>query len=206
MCWPSGHEEDHMATATHTEPLARHDLLAHHDPKWQDLERLLTEGLMYDAVIDEIDGRRIRVGALADRLRLLQLPRLRPGSARSSTRSTAGPPLGHPPQLVAAAGQPAAVPADRGAADRPARRPRHAGAADDHAHPPVGDARSWPASGTRPAGRAGAQDHLRRLRLRPRPGRHRAPLPTDDLDQLERPAAHGAGRGPAGRAWTASTA
>ena len=51
-----------MATATHTEPLARHDLLAHHDPKWKDLERLLSEGLMFDAVIDEIEGRRIRVG------------------------------------------------------------------------------------------------------------------------------------------------
>jgi len=51
-----------MATATHTEPLARHDLLAHHDPKWKDLEQLLSEGLMFDAVIDEIEGRRIRVG------------------------------------------------------------------------------------------------------------------------------------------------
>jgi 8-amino-7-oxononanoate synthase len=51
-----------MAPAAHTEPLERHDLLAHHDPKWRDLERLLNEGLMFDAVIDEIDGRRIRIG------------------------------------------------------------------------------------------------------------------------------------------------
>src|SRR5215831_7144004 len=51
-----------MANAEHIEPLARHDLLAHHDPKWGDLERLLNEGLMFDTVIDEIDGRRIRAG------------------------------------------------------------------------------------------------------------------------------------------------
>jgi 8-amino-7-oxononanoate synthase len=51
-----------MATAAHTEPLSRHDLLFHQDPKWRDLARLLAEGLMFDAVIDEIDGRRIRVG------------------------------------------------------------------------------------------------------------------------------------------------
>jgi 8-amino-7-oxononanoate synthase len=49
-----------MATAT--EPLRRHGLLHHHDPRWQSLERLLTESRMFDAVIDEIDGRRIRIG------------------------------------------------------------------------------------------------------------------------------------------------
>jgi hypothetical protein len=32
-----------MATATHAEPLSRHGLLFHHDPKWKDLERLLSE-------------------------------------------------------------------------------------------------------------------------------------------------------------------
>jgi 8-amino-7-oxononanoate synthase len=49
-----------MATAT--EPLRRHGLLHHHDPRWQSLERLLGESRMFDAVIDEIDGRRIRIG------------------------------------------------------------------------------------------------------------------------------------------------
>jgi 8-amino-7-oxononanoate synthase len=32
------------------------------DPRWNDLERLREAGLMYDAVIDEIRGRRIRIG------------------------------------------------------------------------------------------------------------------------------------------------
>jgi 8-amino-7-oxononanoate synthase len=32
------------------------------DPRWSDLERLRTDGLMYDAVIEEIQGRNIRVG------------------------------------------------------------------------------------------------------------------------------------------------
>jgi 8-amino-7-oxononanoate synthase len=47
---------------SHVEPLFRHGLLEHHDPKWGELERLLAEGLMYDAVIDDIDGRDIRIG------------------------------------------------------------------------------------------------------------------------------------------------
>jgi 8-amino-7-oxononanoate synthase len=49
-------------SASAKEPLARHDLLSHHDPRWQGLEQLLADGLMYDAVIEEIDGRRIRIG------------------------------------------------------------------------------------------------------------------------------------------------
>jgi len=44
------------------DPLARHDLLSHHDPRWLGLEKLLADGLMYDAIIEEIDGRRIRIG------------------------------------------------------------------------------------------------------------------------------------------------
>ncbi len=44
------------------EPLRRHELLVHHDPRWQGLERMLDDTPMFDAVIEEIDGRRIRIG------------------------------------------------------------------------------------------------------------------------------------------------
>ena len=105
----------------------------------------------------------------------------------------AGAPLGHPPELVAAARQPAAVPGDRGAADRAAGRPGHAGAADHHPHPHVGDARARRRRHVLP-GRAGAQDHLRRVRCTPaRPGAtvHRF-RPTTSTSW--RAAARGAGR------------
>jgi 8-amino-7-oxononanoate synthase len=47
---------------SHIEPLFRHGLLEHHDPKWRTLERLMETGPMWDSVIDEVDGRHIRIG------------------------------------------------------------------------------------------------------------------------------------------------
>ena len=66
-----------------------------------DLDELKRSNPMTDAVIDEIDGRRIRVGEpVAGRLRLVQLPRLRPRprdhgldparTSRSGARTRAG--------------------------------------------------------------------------------------------------------------------
>ena len=66
---------------------------------------------MYDAVIDEIDGRRIRIGdtgwsdcASCNYLGFDLDPEIMDAIDR------AGAPLGHPPELVAAAGQPALYP------------------------------------------------------------------------------------------------
>jgi 8-amino-7-oxononanoate synthase len=96
---------------------------------------------MYDAVIEEIDGRRIRVGDhwLADFASCNYLGFDLEPEIMDAIEPEIRCALGHPPELVAAARQPRAVPADRGAADRAARRAGHAGAADDHAHPHVGD-------------------------------------------------------------------
>ena len=67
---------------------------------------------MYDAMIEEIDGRRIRVGDhwLADFASCNYLgfdldPEI------MAAIDAAGAPLGHPPELVATARQPAALPA-----------------------------------------------------------------------------------------------
>jgi hypothetical protein len=113
---------------------------------------------------------------LAGRLRLLQLPRPgpRPRGDRGHPRLPGA--LGHPPELVADARQPCPVRADRAAADRAARRRGHPAAADPDPHPRLGH----PGPDRRrhhPAGRAGPQDHLRRLHGRPRQRRQRGPLP-----------------------------
>ena len=135
----------------------------------QDLSVLRDTHPMMDAVIDEIDGRMIRVGEqLARGLRLVQLPRLRPRPR--DHRGGPGLPrrVGHASELVAAARQPGPLRADRGAADRAARLRGLARAADDHAHPHVGDPAAGRLGHDLPR-RARAQDDLRRL-----PGRARA--------------------------------
>ena len=82
-----------------------------HDPRLQRHRPAAHRTRMYDAVIDEVDGRRIRVGEhWLDRLGLVQLPRLRPRAADHRRGRGAGAPLGHPPELVADAGQPALYP------------------------------------------------------------------------------------------------
>src|SRR4051812_11326119 len=113
---------------------------------------------------------------LARRLRLVQLPRVRPRPRDHRGGPRVPGPLGHAPELVAPARQPGALRADRGAAHRPARRRGHAAPADDHAHPHVRD----PAArrlGHDLHGRPRAQDDLRRLPGRPRPRRRRQALP-----------------------------
>ena len=117
---------------------------------------------MMDAVIDEVRGRRIRVGDhwLADFASCNYLGfDLDPEIAAAIDEQVR--PLGHAPELVAAARQPAALPRDRGAADRAPGRPRHARAADHHPHPHLGAARARRRR-HRPAGGAGAPDDLRR--------------------------------------------
>ena len=132
---------------------------------------------MMDAVIDEIDGRMIRVGdQLARRLRVVQLPRLRP-RPRDHRRGPGLPRrVGHAPELVAPARQPGPLRADRGAAHRAARLRGLARPADDHAHPHVGDPAARRLGHDLPR-RARAQDDLRRLPGRPRPRRRGPALP-----------------------------
>ena len=116
---------------------------------------------MMDAVIDEVQGRRIRIGDhwLCDFASCNYLGfDLHPEIIASV--SAGRPTLGHPPQLVPAAGQPAALCRDRGAAHRTARGARHARTAHDHAHPHLGDPAAR-RSGGRTGRRPGAQDDLR---------------------------------------------
>ena len=152
------------------------------------------------AVVAPDDGRRHRRGErphdprrrpVAGRLRVVQLPGLRPRSGDHRRRARVPRRVGHAPELVAPARQPRAVRGDRGAPDRPARLRGLARAADDHAHPHVGD----PAA--RRGGhdlhrRAGPQDDLRRLPGRALSRRRREALP------LRGPGAPG--RAAAGRA------
>ena len=101
-----------------------------------DLATLKDSHPMLDAVIDEVDGRMIRIGDhwLAD---FASCNYLGFDLDRDIIDVGAGVPgrLGHAPQLVAAAGPPRAVRADRGAADRAAGLRGRAGAADHHPHP-----------------------------------------------------------------------
>ena len=112
------------------------------------------DSTMYDAVIDEIDGRRIRIGGpMARRLGLVQLSRLRPGPRDHGRGHRTGRPVGNASRVVAHARQPSPVPADRGTSRRPAARRRHAVTADHLADPPVGHSRFSPA-GARSSSRA----------------------------------------------------
>ena len=137
-----------------------------------DLAELKRSNPMTDAVIDEIDGRMIRIGDqwLADFASCNYL-----GfdlDARDHRRRAGVPaPLGHPPQLVAAPGQPGAVRADREPAHGAPGMRGLARAADHHPHPHVGDPRARRRRHDLPR-QPGAQDDLRRLPGRPGPRRH----------------------------------
>ena len=142
---------------------------------------------------------------VAGRLRLVQLPRLRP-RPRDHRRDPGLPRrLGHPPELVAAARQPGALRADRGAADRAARLRGHARPADDHPHPHVGDPAARRLGHDLPR-RARAQDDLRRLPGRPGARRRGAPLPLRGPRPPRRAARAPSATRRASSAWTASTA
>src|SRR4051794_27603722 len=102
-------------------------------------------------------------------------PRLRPRPRDHRGRPRVPAHVGHAPELVAPARQPAPVRGHRGAAHGAARLRGHAPAADDHAHPHVRD----PAARRLRDdlhGRPRAQDDLRRLPGRPRPRRRRQAL------------------------------
>ena len=137
-----------------------------------DLAALQASHPMMDAVIDEIDGRMIRVGDqwLAD---FASCNYLGFDLDREIIDAVPGVPrrVGHAPELVAPARQPGAVRADRGAADGAARLRGLARAADDHAHPHVGDPAARGVGHDLPR-RARPQDDLRRL-----PGRRARAAP-----------------------------
>ena len=143
--------------------------------------------------------------AVARRLRLLQLPRLRP-RPRDHRRGPGVPrAVGHAPELVAAARQPRPVRADRGAPDGAARLRGLAGAADDHAHPQLGDPRAGGLRHDLPR-RARTQDDLRRLPGRALARRRRAPLPLRGPRPPRRAARAPSATARGWCAWTASTA
>ena len=81
----------------------------------EDLARLKASHPMLDAVIDEQEGRRIRIGDrwLFD-FASLQLPGLRPRSGDHRRGPRVPREVGHPPVLVPAAREPRAVRTDRG--------------------------------------------------------------------------------------------
>ena len=143
----------------------------------QDLAELERSHPMTDAVIDEIDGRMIRIGEhwLADfaSCNYLGFDLDREIIASIPEYIDA---LGHSPELVAAARQPRPLRADRGAADGAARLRGLARPADDHAHPLVGDPGAGP-RGDRVHRQPGAQDDLGRLPARRRTRRHAAAVP-----------------------------
>ena len=170
-------------------PLARVDRRAHRSARPHEADALASD-----------DGRRDRRGrrahdprrlAVARGLRLVQLPGLRSRSRDHRRGARLPGRVGHPPELVAPAGQPRAVRADRGAPDGAAGQPRLARAADDHAHPHVGHPGAGGVGHDLP-GLALAQDDLRRLPDGQDARRERQALP------LRRPPAPG--RAAAGRA------
>ena len=91
---------------------------------------------MYDAVIDEVDGRRIRIGdhwlvdfASCNYLGFDLDPEIMAAIDEQVRR------WGTHPSWSRLLGNPRLYPRDRGAADRAARRAGHPGAADHHPHP-----------------------------------------------------------------------
>ena len=171
-----------------------------------DLADLRASNPMMDAVIDEIDGRMIRIGDrwLADFASCNYLGfDLERGDHRRGRPALAR--VGHASELVAAPREPGAVRADRDASDRAPRLRGLARSADDHAHPLLGD------PGARGLGHdlprlPRPQDHLRRVRDRPRARRDRPALPRGRSRRPRGAAAPGSIAGAAWCAWTASTA
>ena len=136
-----------------------------------DLAELKRSNPMTDAVIDEIDGRMIRIGDrwLADFASCNYLGlRSRQRDHRGDTGVPA--PLGHAPQLVAAPREPGPLRADRGPADGASRMRGLADPADDHPHPHVGDPGARRRRDDLPR-QPGPQDDLRRLPGGPGPRR-----------------------------------
>ena len=125
---------------------------------------------------------------VARRLRVVQLPRLRP--RRGDHRRGPGAPraMGHAPVVVATPRQPAAVPGDRRADDGAPRLRGRPAVPDDHVDPLVGhpDPR-------RPRHRVPRQprpqDDLRRLHVRDESRRDRAAVPARRLGAPRRAAA-----------------
>ena len=138
-----------------------------------------TEGLPPDA-----RRRDRRAGRPADpdrrpvalRLRVVQLPRLRPRPRDRRCRPRVPRRVGHPPVVVPTPREPGAVRGDRGQGDGARRGRGHAAVPDDHTHPHVGhpDPRGRRHGLPR---RTGAQDDLRRRDDRARPRRDRSTLP-----------------------------
>ena len=134
---------------------------------------------------------------VARRLRLVQLPRLRPRSRDHRLDPGLPGEVGHAPELVAPARQPGALRADRGAPDRAARLRGLARAADDHAHPHVGH----PGARRRRHdlhGQPRAQDDLRRLPVRRRARRDAQAVPVRGSGRPRAAAGRGSLRPPAG--------
>ena len=158
-------------------PVSRRPWLEHWLTTVSDLSALKASHPMMDAVIDEIDGRMIRVGDqwLADFASCNYLgfdldPEIIDRVPAFLEQ------VGHAPELVASARQPRAVRGDRGAADRAARFRGLARAAHDHPHPYVGDPAARRLGDDLPR-RARTQDHLRRLSDRQGSRGGGAPLP-----------------------------
>ena len=149
---------------------------------------------MYDAVIDEIDGRRIRVGDhwLVDLASCNYLGfDLDAEIIDASTTRCAR--WGTHPSWSRHARQPAAVPARSRSGSTELLGARTRWCCRHHPDPPVGD------PGPRRPGhgaprRPGPQDDLRRLRARPRARRHPAPVPHRRPRRAGGPAAAAAGR------------
>jgi hypothetical protein len=80
------------------------------DARWADLQRLRTSSPMYDAVIEEVNGRRIRIGDrwLAD-FASCKLPGLRPRAGDHRLGRCQYQDVGDAPELVTTAGQPACI-------------------------------------------------------------------------------------------------
>ena len=158
-------------------PVSRRPWLDHWLESCRDLAELKASHPMVDAVIDEIDGRMIRVGDqwLADFASCNYL-----GFDLDREIIEAIPAYldawGTHPSWSRLLGSPGALRADRGAPHRADRLRGLARPADDHPHPPVGDPAAGRLGHDLPR-RARPQDDLRRLPGRPRPRRRRPALP-----------------------------
>ena len=172
----------------------------------RDLSELRATHPMMDAVIDEVDGRMIRVGDhwLADFASCNYL-----GFDLDREIIDAIPAYldawGTHPSWSRLLGSPVLYEEIEDAADRAARLRGLARPADDHAHPHVRDPAARGLGDDLPR-RARAQDDLRRLPGRPLARRRGPPLPLRGSRPSRRAAAAPSPTAPGSCAWTASTA
>ena len=165
------------AVPSSASPVARRPWLDHWLESCRDLAELKASHPMVDAVIDEIDGRMIRVGDqwLADFASCNYL-----GFDLDREIIDAVPAYldawGTHPSWSRLLGCPVLYEQIEDRADRAARLRGRARPADDHPHPPVGDPAAGRVGHDLPR-RPRAQDDLRRLPGRPRARRRGAPLP-----------------------------